>query len=783
MLPALPPVIASSSVAVAHSPVAAPPAQTPHGDKEADASANHAPSVIECTLANEQFSASPVARPRPVAECAVSLSFLTAFAKNLEADWTAADVVFKNVITTTQDKKCRYVDMLADGDVGPPTYFVSHRWSDPFVELVERLNAYVQEHADPDSEPYFWIDIFAVNQHPGAAQQDDLKGLEDAITSATKGTLLILDKEGLTLTRIWCLFEIHKTIMLRKEASEFIALLPKEINLYAMKNIWTELDVAKAQATVEADRVRLLAEFAASDLGFHKMNHSIKAALLRSSEHSLEMQRQQGSSKVYLQDALQKYAGMLQLTGDVSAALPLMTEAIGLIDEDSQSTQYAAYLFYCMGTLLQEMDKVDDALAYHEKSLAINRKLLGDDHPQVASIYSSTATLLHDMGKFDEALTYHEKSLAILRKGLGEEHRSVAAGYSNLAALLRAMGRTDDALLYFQNGLAIFRKLLGEEHPDVAANCIHIGSLLEKMGREEDALAYYEKSLAIRRKVLGDEHPQVTESYNSLGSLLHDLGKLDAALGYFEKSLAIRRKVLGEEHADVASVYHSMGSLLRTMGQWDDALEYYEKDLAISRKILGEHHPAVATTYTNMALLLKDMSRLGEALGCFEKGLSIRRQVYGDHHADVAISYNFLGRILEMLDRSSEAAECFRHRDRINAGNNRAASLRTTESHDSSQTHPNVQHGVNLPECDISAAQPVVSSSAVGAGTESLDVASKSSSPQSAAPVTRTTATTPLHAHPLTLGSSHYDHGRFGCDAASGISILFSQKRHNSINS
>ncbi len=48
---------------------------------------------------------------------------------------------------------------------------------------------------DPAST-YFWIDIFAVNQHPGREQEADLSQLAEAISLSTN-TLLCMDETGL----------------------------------------------------------------------------------------------------------------------------------------------------------------------------------------------------------------------------------------------------------------------------------------------------------------------------------------------------------------------------------------------------------------------------------------------------------------------------------------------------------------------------------------------------------------------------------------------------------
>jgi hypothetical protein len=122
---------------------------------------------------------------RDVSHCAVSLTFLRHFVaeSSFDAQWSTAEVVSNHIIPATISKRCRYVDTLGATSVGRPTYFISHRWTDNFKQLVERVAGFVQatmanvgvnsegddkqmEHPVCEDrnevEVYLWLDIFAV---------------------------------------------------------------------------------------------------------------------------------------------------------------------------------------------------------------------------------------------------------------------------------------------------------------------------------------------------------------------------------------------------------------------------------------------------------------------------------------------------------------------------------------------------------------------------------------------------------------------------------------------
>ena len=158
-------------------------------------------------------------------QCAVSLEWLSSYfllqhPEVAREGLTTAQVVMRIVKPATEGSKCRYVALLQappdpgldpDPDVGsggaPAStgtratasspneavvsggrafYFISHGWARPFMELV----AMVQRHFSPEQqqvwrpagqpalawgEVFIWLDIFAINQHPGDCQRNDLQ--------------------------------------------------------------------------------------------------------------------------------------------------------------------------------------------------------------------------------------------------------------------------------------------------------------------------------------------------------------------------------------------------------------------------------------------------------------------------------------------------------------------------------------------------------------------------------------------------------------------------------
>ena len=75
---------------------------------------------------------------------------------------------------------------------------------------------------------------------------------------------------------------------------------------------------------------------------------------------------------------------------------------------------------------LRQQGKYDEALPRAERALAILEKVLGPDHPEVASSLRSLAVVYRNKGDYDRAETMCLRSLAILKRALGPDHPEVA---------------------------------------------------------------------------------------------------------------------------------------------------------------------------------------------------------------------------------------------------------------------------------------------------------------------------------------------------------------------
>ncbi len=144
-----------------------------------------------------------------------------------------------------------------------------------------------------------------------------------------------------------------------------------------------------------------------------------------------------------------------------------------------------------------------DAEPLYKQALGIREKVLGSDHPDVASSMFSLAKVYSSEGRGSEAEPLYQRGLAIAERALGPDHPLVAQGLNNLGLLYWGQGRFAEAEPLQKRGLAIREKAHGPDHPAVGNSLNNLAEMYTALGRYAEAEPLSKRALAIRRKRWG----------------------------------------------------------------------------------------------------------------------------------------------------------------------------------------------------------------------------------------------------------------------------------------
>jgi len=98
---------------------------------------------------------------------------------------------------------------------------------------------------------------------------------------------------------------------------------------------------------------------------------------------------------------------------------------------------------------------------------------------QLSYLHNELGLAMANAGQYDKALEHFQKSLAIQLKQLGPEHPYVATCYNNMASVYKTKKDLAKAKEYWEKAYAIYLNKLGPSHPDTEDTKAELDALKE----------------------------------------------------------------------------------------------------------------------------------------------------------------------------------------------------------------------------------------------------------------------------------------------------------------
>jgi len=242
-------------------------------------------------------------------------------------------------------------------------------------------------------------------------------------------------------------------------------------------------------------------------------------------------------------------------------AYSVVNYAYSAFDNYSTKMNSISELYFHLGLGFHELLQYDRALECYQKTLIINEKMLGENHPDIFKIYDNIAKVYQNMGNYSEALEWLQKSLKIRLKITSENDLSFVNTYNNFGSIYSEQVNYSKALEYYQKAMVISQNIIGFEHPVTAMTYNNIALVYSHLGDYHNALKWYHKELAIQEKIFGTFHLFTATVYNDMAIAYQNQGKNDIALKYYHKSLAINEKLLSKETISAIKIREKITAL------------------------------------------------------------------------------------------------------------------------------------------------------------------------------------------------------------------------------
>jgi len=346
----------------------------------------------------------------------------------------------------------------------------------------------------------------------------------------------------------------------------------------------------------------------------------------------------------------------------------------------------------------EENNNLNKAIFYLEKIISLEKKFLGEKHPDVINTSDWIAYNKLFNNRYDEAEIIFKNNLRLRRKVLGEMHPDQYLGYIGLGKIYEYRGSYKKAEEYFlkalklkqeedvdplaytslleligdlyltlnefekaeeylQSSLEIKKKKLKKNDPEILLLLNELGYLNQDRGLYKKAEDYFLESLEIAKENENEFDLQV--SYFYLGSFYKKIGLLDKAEYYYLNALSIREKLYGKEDSSLATTLNQIGELYLTKGLYKKAKDYYLRSLSLREKELGANHPDVSFNHMWLGNLYQEIKDYRKAEDHYFQALSIRKNAFGNNHPEVADSLFWIGYLYKTKGEFNKSEDAF----------------------------------------------------------------------------------------------------------------------------
>ena len=287
-----------------------------------------------------------------------------------------------------------------------------------------------------------------------------------------------------------------------------------------------------------------------------------------------------------------------------------------------------------IGFYLQD-GKVDSALSYHKKQLALAKKL----HIQLyeADAYEQIAWVKSLEGDISAALKFYYEALKIAGDPKCAEN---GWGYSNfsyskspedarvsiigmihfeLSRLYNSLRQYKEERLQLNEAFKIGEKLQNEKILTLASR--DIGRFFAKTNQPDSAFKFYQMASSYIRT--SPYRRQFADLYDLIGKYYETKQEYDSTKKYFIKS--INESSLNYQLIRLSNVYWDFGQLYLITHQLDSALYYTLKCVTLAQSIQNE--PDISRGYTQLSSIYEQQKNTSLALTYLQKGKSIKDSI------------------------------------------------------------------------------------------------------------------------------------------------------------
>ena len=393
---------------------------------------------------------------------------------------------------------------------------------------------------------------------------------------------------------------------------------------------------------------------AALVLGF-AVAMTLQAARVAAERDQARSERDKKASVLALVRDLFELSNPYVLPGEELTVRQALERSVPVLENGLQEQpEIRAELLHTSGLILGVLGAARSARGQLVEALAIRRRFLGEEHPDVVETMTALAAAYKDLGDYDEAETLANRALTIASRLWPPQHPELAKPLNELVAVMCHRDQFEFAEEPAARAMHLTRELLPGGLDRIAA-LEHMARVRNAQGDYVEAARLGREALALIRARFGEKHPRQIVTLDNLGFSLRRMEELVAAERAYQEAMALQQEIFGDEHPNVF-VLNNLAGVRYAMGELDSAAELYRRALDAIAEDAGSDH---WMNYFFALRIEKVRIRQGEAAqaeGHLRRLLERWRPKLGEHW-QIDEGTSLLGASLSVQGRCRQAEE------------------------------------------------------------------------------------------------------------------------------
>lgn len=230
------------------------------------------------------------------------------------------------------------------------------------------------------------------------------------------------------------------------------------------------------------------------------------------------------------------------------------------------------------------------AIEYYQKSLVIGYQIEGEISQNVSINYYNLSNAYLQMEEIDSAEVYIDKSLEISKKLFGAEaEESFHIVASLYAAIKLEKGEIDVAADYARQAINASISVFGLENFNTGISMFTYGDILMAQEKYDEAEKYFKEATSIFENILGDSHPSYIVIYDENAQHYAKMRKWQKAIEYMRKTIASHQQFSPEASLELVDYKVKLAEYLRQSDPNNKEIEMLLQEcLEVYKKEKGE---------------------------------------------------------------------------------------------------------------------------------------------------------------------------------------------------